>query len=220
MLQGPYSVFAIGRTRTNFGVLHLLSAASLSRELGESERNHRGEPFGNFWEGEILAKATAAVLMAVAGLEAYANELFVDHSTTFPELPVEVMAKLWELYEQKPPLEKYEFAVLLKSAPPLDRGLPLYQNVAALIKLRNGLTHYKPEWSDELVDHAKISSALSGRIVASEFFPGEALFPRSWANHSCTKWAVQSVATFIDLFERQTKVKPIMAQFQERLWAL
>jgi len=33
----------------------------------------------------------------------------------FPEIKPEIMAKLWELYEQKPPLEKFEFALLLKS---------------------------------------------------------------------------------------------------------
>ena len=70
-------MFALGRTRTNFGVLHLLSAASLSREVGESERNHHGKPFGDFWEGEILAKVIVhsliltALMGVVAMLQAY-----------------------------------------------------------------------------------------------------------------------------------------------------
>src|SRR6266581_4894848 len=108
------------RTRSNFAILHLLSAAAFSREVGKLEQAHAGKPFGDFWE-EILASATAAVFTAVAGFEAFANELFVDHATVFPELRVEVMAKLWELYEQKAILEKYEFALLLKGGTAFDR---------------------------------------------------------------------------------------------------
>jgi hypothetical protein len=93
------------RTRTNLSVLHLLSAAYFSRKVGELETQHDGEAFGEFWE-EILAFATATALTATAGLEAYANELFVDHAENFPELRHEVMSKLWELYEQKSTLEK------------------------------------------------------------------------------------------------------------------
>jgi hypothetical protein len=61
---------------------------------------------GKFWN-DIFANATATVFASVAALESYANELFIDHEKVFPELKSEVVAKLWELYEQKPPLEKF-----------------------------------------------------------------------------------------------------------------
>jgi hypothetical protein len=221
ILEAPDTATVFARTRSNFAVVHLLSAASFSRRVGDLEKEHRGETFGAFCE-EILAYASATIFATVAGLEAYANELFVDHATTFPELRLEVMAKLWELYEQKSSLEKYEFALLLKGAPAFERGHAPYQDVFALIKLRNGLTHFKPEWSDERAEHAKISAILASRqIVSSEFYPAaEALFPRGWANHFCTAWAVRSVAAFIDAFERQTKLPPKMKPFQERLRAV
>jgi hypothetical protein len=101
------------RTRTNLSVLHFLSAGTHSRAVARLERANADAEFGAFWE-EILANASAAVFTGVAGLEAYANELFVDHKDVFPDFPEQVMAKLWELYEQKPPLEKFQFALLLK----------------------------------------------------------------------------------------------------------
>jgi hypothetical protein len=208
------------RTRTNLSVLHLLSAAYFSRKIGELEALHDGEAFGGFWE-EILAVATGTIFAATSGLEAYANELFVDHAENFPVLPQPVMVKLWELYEQKSTLEKFEFALLPKNGEPFDRGVAPYQNIGALIKLRNGLTHFKPEWSDEAADHAKISSVLSARIKLSKFFPAsEPLFPRGWASHSCTKWALESVVHFIEDFENRSDLPKRMAPFQERLRAL
>jgi len=111
---GGATVKATADTRVNLSVPHLLSAASFSRRIGELEAEHGGKEFGEFWN-DIFASATATVFASIAALESYANELFIDHEKVFPEIKPEIMAKLWELYEQKPPLEKFEFALLLKS---------------------------------------------------------------------------------------------------------
>jgi hypothetical protein len=211
---------ATADTRVNLSIPHLLSAASFSRRLGELEAEHVGKEFGEFWH-DILAQATATVFTSIAALEAYANELFIDHAELFPELRVEVMAKLWELYEQKPPLEKYEFALLLKQGQAFDRGASPYQEVAALVKLRNGLTHFKPEWSSEQVEHAKLSALLRNRVQLSPFFPdSEPLFPRGWASHGSAVWAIRSVIDFLLEFERRAKVRSRMGQFAGRFDAL
>ena|SRR5439155_6633148 len=107
--------------RTNFSILHLLAAAHFSRHVAEIEHAHNGEPFGAFFE-EIIWFSSACILSCSAGLEAYANELFVDRSEHFPNLRPEVADKLWELFEQKPTLEKFDMALLLKQKPLLDRA--------------------------------------------------------------------------------------------------
>jgi hypothetical protein len=61
--------------RMNFAVQHLMGAARFSRRVGEIERQHQGQPFGEFWD-EILHTATACVFAAVASLEAYVNETY------------------------------------------------------------------------------------------------------------------------------------------------
>ncbi|SRR6266581_2088980 len=206
--------------RSSFSVLHLFSAASFSRATAAIEGENSGQSFGQFWE-HILAYATAAVLTSVAALEAYANELFVDPPKIFPDLRVEVMACLWELYEQKRPLEKFELALLLKQADPFDRGAAPYQDVAALIKLRNALTHFKPEWENEQVEHAKVSAVLAGRFDPSPFLgPTEPLFPKRWATHGCTVWAVRSVVKFINEFDQRAGLPSLLTPFAERLNAL
>jgi hypothetical protein len=201
--------------RINLAVLHLLAASSFSRRTRELEVAHKGEIFGAFWE-DILAQATAAVMISVAGLEAYANELFIDHEKVFPGLPIEVMAKLWELYEQKAILEKFEMALLIKKAEPFDRGSKVYQDVAALIKLRNCLVHFKPKWFHEQEEHAKLSKLLGGKIEQSPFLSPEPFFPRAWAGSSCTEWAVRSVVELIKQLERRTGIERI-AQFVPKI---
>ncbi len=202
------------------GVPHLLSAAVLCRRVGDLEAEHTAKEFSEFWH-DIFANASGAVFTSIASMESYANELFIDHKTVFPELRVEVMAKLWELFEQKPTLEKFEFALLIKNAPAFDRGASPYQDVSAIIRLRNGLIHFKPEWSSEQEEHAKISAILKHRATLSPFFPGtEPLFPSGWTSHATVKWVVQSVLTFMLEFEQRAKIEPRMAKFKDRFNAL
>ncbi len=217
---GAVTVKATADTRVNLSVPHLLSAAFFSRRVGELEAEHSGKEFGEFWS-DIFASATATVFASIAALESYANELFIDHEKVFPELKPQIMAKLWELYEQKPPLEKFEFALVLKSRGSLDRGAKPYQDVAALVRLRNALIHFKPEWFSQQEEHAKLSAALRTVATLSPFLQGtEPLFPRGWASHATVVWAVRSVFDFIVEFERRAEVDERMGKFADRFNAL
>src|SRR5262249_13578312 len=139
----------------------------------------------------------------VASLEAYANELFSDRAKIFSGYSPELLHDLWETYEEKPILDKFEFALLLLSKPKLDQGAGPYQDVRVLIALRNALTHFKPEWENEAEEHQKISDKLASKITGSAFFKSDArLFPRRWASHDCTIWAILSAMAFAKEFER------------------
>ena len=205
--------------RSNLSISHLLAATSFSRAVGAIEAANTGKTFGDFWE-DIQASAIACVLTASAGLEAYANELFVDHPVIFPDLRPDVMAKLWELYEMKRTLEKFEFALFLLQASPFNRGASPYDDAAALTKLRNALVHFKPEWSTQQTEHAKVSAALQNRASRSPFFgTNEQLFPRAWASHKSTRWVVQSVVALILDFEGRCSFQSRITPYLERLRA-
>lgn len=211
------SVEAVLRTRTDFSIQHLLAATYFSRQVANVERAHAGEKFGSFFE-EILWFSSACVLSCAAALEAYANELFVDRAQHFPDLRSDIVDKLWELYEQKPTLEKFDMALYIKQKPPLERGSRPTQDVAALIALRNGLTHFKPEWDDEQVEHAKISKRLADRFAPSPFLADqEPIFPKGWATSGCTRWAVQAAVSFLQDFEISAGVPPRVTKLADRL---
>jgi hypothetical protein len=208
---------ALAAVRANFSITHLLSAAYFSRNTGAIESANAGKGFGDFFE-DIQTNAIATVLTSVAGLEAYANELFADRTQVFTGTKSTVIDKLWELSEQKPILEKYDLALLLLGASPFDRGEAPYQDLTALIKLRNALTHYKPEWSDQQFEHKKISSVLYKRAEKSKFFgSNESLFPRAWATHGTTSWVINSTVKFLLDFEKRADLKSRINPFLDRL---
>ena len=143
------------------------------------------------------------MLTTVASLEAYANELFFDRTTVFPGYSEELLNHLWEAYEKKPMLDKFDFALLLMRKPKLNRGARPVQDVDDLVELRNALTHFKPEWENEAVRHKKLSDRLQSKIEGSSFLPqNELLLPRRWASHNCTAWAVKNALALAKEFER------------------
>jgi hypothetical protein len=196
-------VNAEGASRFNFSIEHLLAAAHFSRHVAELEQAHTGEPFGAFFD-EILWFSSACVLSCAAGLEAYVNELFIDH---FPDLRPEDADKI----EWKSILEKFNDALRLKQKPLLDGSRPI-QDVAALLALRNHLTHFKPRW-----DYNKLSRNLEVRFAPSPFIADRSIFPQGWATHGCTKWAVKSCVDFLIAFESRAGVPARVAKHSARL---
>jgi hypothetical protein len=194
--------------RANLAVQNMLAAARFSRRVAELEENNKSQEFGPFWE-EILHNSIASITCCASSLEAYANELFFDRGTIFPKYSTSLLDNLWETYERKSILEKFEFALLLLSEKPsIDKGSILYQNVRIVIDLRNALIHFKPEWDTEADLHRKLSNQLKYKFAPSPFLNDELIFPKRWATHGCTRWGVQSCLKFAAEFERLSSLPP------------
>lgn len=178
---------------------HLSAAATFSRVVGEIERKHKDQPFGEFWT-DIFSYSTACVLTAAASLEAYANELFFERETVFPGYTSGLLDALWETFERKSTREKFDFALLLRNRSSLVWGARPCRDVKAIVVLRDALLHYKPEWDNEAVRHKAISETLRGKFDPSPFLEDELIFPGRWASHSCTKWVVTTVFEFTTKF--------------------
>ena len=110
-----------------------------------------------------------------------------------------VLEKFWKTFERKSPLEKFNLALLLRDKPEIDDKSDDYRAMLAVLKLRNALTHFKPEWSHAPDKHQKLSKELESYFSPSPIFKGDQfIFPMAWAGHSCTSWAVQTAVKFID----------------------
>ncbi|EIM27188.1 hypothetical protein [Microvirga lotononidis] len=191
------------RLRMNFSLAHLGAAASFSRLVGEGEQEQIEKATADYYE-RAFANSSACVLSSVAAVEAYANELFFDRGSTFPGYASAVLDKLWEDYERKSILPKFDYALVLRGCPTLKQDAASYKDMELLIKLRNALVHFKPEWEDEPKAHKKLSDRLIQRIKPSLLASHrEMIFPGAWFSHSCTKWAVETAISFIDDFEEQ-----------------
>jgi len=210
-------ISAAGVVRTNFAMPHMLGAARFSRMVADVEELHKGQVFGEFYE-EILAYSMACIFSAVASVEAYINEFFIDHDKYLVGVSESLIQKLWEIYEKKSILEKYELATLLKNDSRFDSSSTEFQNINILIKLRNALVHFKPEWEDEQVGHKKLSAQLKGKFTPSPFINGnEPIFPKAWATAECCHWAVGSSLSFIQLFETELGLDHKFEKFNGKL---
>ena len=201
------TAIASGSARTNLALQHLLGAARFTRQACQVEQANAGKPFGPFFE-ELFHLATAAITLSVASLEAFANELFADGTQRFPSFSKEILDAVWVLAEQRPFMEKYDLALTLHAAPRFDKGVPVYQNVDALVHLRNALIHFKPEWDDAQVAHKKLSARLQYKFALNPFLPAhEPLFPRGCMSYGCAEWAVTSVVGFLTDFQVRLKME-------------
>ena len=194
--------------RARFAAQHLQGAERFSHEV--KELSQQSGASGALWT-DILHTSTACVFMTVASLEAYINELFADRATIFAAHDKDDLAELWRRKHYKPTIEKFNIALELLGQAPLQDTSPPCNDIAVLIRLRNALMHFKPEWESRADDHQDISTLLTGRFEPAFLPEDRLLFPRRWACHGCTSWAIRSVWTFIRHFEKLAGIRPRIA---------
>lgn len=208
------------KSRTNLALHHLLAACRFAARIGELERENIGQPFGGFWE-EILQNALGVATLTVACAECYANELFFEGSAISPALNRVAADLIAESLDRDPILRRYSAVLAIRTGKTLEFGIPAVQGIDVLIKLRNSVVHFRPEWFEEQATHNKLSQILRGKFEPSPFLPAsESIFPRAWASHSFAVWALQSTFKFLDYFHSEATLPNPMAQFSNQLSSL
>jgi hypothetical protein len=217
-LLGAVTLTATLSTRVNQAIPLLLGGARFSRAVKSIECANQSQPFGEFWE-EIRDNAVACIFFVSASLESYTNELFSDRDQVFADHKMKVLEKFWKTFERKSSLEKFNLALILRDKEEMDEKSHTYKAMTAVIKLRNALTHFKPEWSHSYDKHLKLSKELEGYFAPSGITGDKLIFPMAWAGHSCTSWAVNTTVTFLKEFEVAADVpnRTNWAAFDERL---
>lgn len=191
------------RVKHNFSRQHLKAAklfADLAAQIEKRENLSEGE------RSEHRAYISGAVVFAAAFLETSINELFLDcidkNSNSLGSLSkrqVALLAELWEHVEQRSLLDKYQEALATCGSPSFEKGKDPYQGTEGLIRIRNALIHYKPEWDNELEEHKKLKSRLNGRFPLNRH--GEGLwFPHLCLGAGCAAWSTDQVEGFMKEF--------------------
>ena len=208
-------------TRSHFSWHHLFAACRLSARIGEVERENEGREFGSFWE-EILQSALGVATLSVACLECYANELYFEGAAIAEKLNPTATALVGDLIDNASILRKYEAALAIRRGKSLDYGCVAVQNADALIKLRNAVIHFRPEWSNAQVNHDRLSKILMYKFRPSPFLPEtEPLFPLSWASHDFAKWALKSTVVFLEHFYAEAEItSPLHIENKRQLSAM
>jgi hypothetical protein len=162
------------------------------------------------WD-EARSNALAAVILAAASLESSINEFYkqaLDRDKnalkSLTEHQMNLLSELWPDIERLSPLRKYQIALSAAGNDSLSQGEEPYQSADGLMRLRNALVHFKPEWDDELKDHRTLEQRLSS------LFPVSALaarasghmvwFPHKCLGAGCAQWAIESAERFSQHF--------------------
>lgn len=192
-----FTVAAQGRVREDFANTHLLNARLCAVRAHDVERSSAGKALGPFFD-EIRADVAASILSSVASLEAFVNEVVFGSDELFGHQSTDMVRMTIELMERHPLLKKLEILTVLNGKPKPDMGKRPGQDVSALVELRNGLVHFRPEWMEKQQRHAKLGERLRNKFGLSPFFDyNEPLFPRACMSYGCAKWAVESVRDFV-----------------------
>lgn len=212
-------------TRTYMSLHHIQAAALFSRKASVIEA-----AFDGTYNAGALADhrsfVVGAVMSATAFLEAGINELFADASehtdSHFKGVDQDigaVMAAMWSLGIPRTAryrvLEKYEIALALARRSPFDRGIRPYQDVDALICLRNTLVHYEPEWIPSDATRAEYEVHHLEKVLRSRFplnplmAGGNPFWPDKCLSRGCATWAVESALQFTADFFGRLGVSPL-----------
>lgn len=196
----PISAEITLRQKSAFAVQHLMAAARFSRMCGKIEQENSGKPFGGFFD-EQIACVSATVLLSTASLESNINEYLSEIDSNFPELNDQMKKEAFDLIEKKGVLEKYQFALAFKGKEKMLEGEQPFQDASALIKIRNALVHFKPEWHDEQKEHKKLEKLLSGKFTLNPSLASDGVFfPQRCISYGCTQWSVKSAFNFMKKF--------------------
>lgn len=205
------------RQKSAFAVQHLMAAARFSRRCGSVEVANAGKPLGSFFD-EQIACVSATVMLATASVESNINEYFSEIEESFPELSKNLRQDAFELIEKKSVLEKYQYALSFKGKSKFPIGEQPYQDANALVRLRNALVHFKPEWHDEQEEHKKLERQLVGKFSINPFI-GEngVFFPQQCISYGCTRWAVASALSFMEKFSELSGLPFRFGKFLDRV---
>ena len=205
-----------GKSRANLALHHLFAACRFTSRIGEVERENSDQPFGEFWE-EILQNALGVATLSVASIECYANELFFEGDAISPSVNPVAAVVIAEELDNVPILRKYRAVLAIRTGKGLEMGRSEVQNACELIRLRNAVVHFRPEWFSEQDKHDKLSKRLKTKFETSVFLPEEPVFPRAWASHSFAVWAIRSTIAFLEHFYAEAGIPNPLAQFKEQL---
>lgn len=199
-------------SRLYLSLQHIQSAALFARYSGRIEREYDGKFSGELLT-EYLAYVTASIFTAIAFLEARINEFFADAGEKYGENPLDsntkkLLADKWRPISKDysiKMMDKFDIALTVVRKPVFNRGEKPAQDVALVVRLRNTLTHYEPEWIND------VTKALS--MVATKKKPIKGLLgkfsisplmdeknPYKFLNHGCARWAVESSLAYSDEF--------------------
>lgn len=187
---------------------HIISAHHFA-ESAEDIESHGGDvPADEKWR--YRAYVTASVLSAVAYLSASINELYLEvrklSESGEPHVrrELDLLIEAWPRISRVQVLQRYQLALSVADADQYNPQRMPYLDAENLIKLRDALLSYDPEWDDERGKHHTLEARLQKKFPPSPLVSARRpWFPDRCLGAGCAKWAVETVQVFTNDFYRR-----------------
>lgn len=215
------------RTKYYLSFRFLETSAYFAKEAFNFEKE---EEKANDYYNYILS---SGIISIVTFLEAYINEFYSEIADS-EKIPtnilminnVDVIINLWKRNIPRTArfsiLDKYEILLEITNRNKLDKSKYPYQDVSALIKLRNALIHYKPEWQYvfENDEKSSLKKLLNGKYKLCPYYDKdeEPFFPYLCLSAECLQWAINSSIKLVSNFNNNLNcVVPLIETFKRTL---
>jgi hypothetical protein len=196
--------------RMHFSHQHLWSAQQLTQSAKRIEKNN--SELKSHVRTKYLAAVTSSVILSVASIESAIHDVWADAFDALegnlrhfqgldPALPRR-LCDLWPHVNRLPLMVKASIVLATVGAEPYNTKRDPYRRTDKLIRLRNALVHYFPEWDTNQKKHKAITDAFKDSPFPPSPFvaPGDAWFPTKCLGYGCAAWSVNTAAVFINDF--------------------
>ena len=201
--------------RTYLAGTELQGAAHFGALAEQVEKSHQAPtPQARFTQHRVYV--IGAVMLAVGSLEGTINELLGDAAEhpggRAAQLPDGVRERLscastLDSVDRAAVLDKYQVALLVAGKSGFDPGQQPYQDAALLVRLRNALVHYRPEWTVTIgweKEVEKLEKQLRGKFQVNPLTgAGNPFFPDRCLGSGCAKWSATTAATYLNHFHER-----------------
>ncbi|MBF0398612.1 MAG: hypothetical protein HQK78_17690 [Desulfobacterales bacterium] len=216
-------LYMTAKSHSNFDYIHLNSARIFSEHAYDIENNPKyiDDPQNAPEKIKVLYRSyvSSSIICSVSALEAFINQFLLDNNDKLKTSPCSVnkqiklkfkefgrtLSKKKELLGQlgnaPNALLKFEIIVFLLKHHFIPAN-SLKVNIDGLIKVRNALIHFKPEWDNAFDKFKEIESFISDKIIHNPFYSKtNNFFPYRCLSASCASWSVQNADEFIEQFK-------------------
>ena len=187
---------------------HIISAHHFAESAEDIEAHGGDVPPDEKWR--YRAYVTASVLSAVAYMSASINELYLEvrklSQSGEPHVrrELDLLIEAWPRISRVQVLQRYQLALAVADADQYNSGRAPYLDADNLIRLRDALLSYDPEWDDERGKHHTLESRLQKKFPPSPLVSARRpWFPDRCLGAGCAKWAVETVQVFTNDFYKR-----------------
>src|SRR5665647_202254 len=148
-----------------------------------------------------------AVFSAAAFLETSITDLYLELQKLSKSgqrnlrRELAMLPRVWPEIVGAPLLHKYQLALSVADADQYNESRSPYFEAESLIRMRDALLDYTPEWDDKRGRHHSLEKRLSAKIPPNPFASvNSPWFPDRCLSAGCAKWALRAAQFFSDDF--------------------